>query len=96
MKWIKTYESFITEADSSTITVEQFEELIDLPTGIGIITDVKWNEAKKSLNLTLENKLNSFDVGGTHNAIEKHKGDIKKRFPGIKEIQVGSTTINLK
>jgi len=95
MNWVKTYESFIIEAIKPSDEVEKFEELIDLPNGIGIITDVKWDDRTKALVLTLANKLNSFDVGGTHDAIDKHKGDIKKKYPGIKDIHVGTTTIHL-
>lgn len=95
MNWVKTYESFLTETIKPSADVAKFEELIDLPIGIGIITDVHWNDHTKVLILTLADKLNSFDVGGTHDAIEKHKGDIKKKYSGIKDIQVGTTTIHL-
>jgi hypothetical protein len=95
MNWVKTYESFIVEAIKPSEEVAKFEKLVDLPDGIGIITNVKWDDKTKSLVLTLANKLNSFDVGGTHDAIEKHKGDIKKKYPGIKDIHIGTTTIHL-
>jgi predicted metalloprotease with PDZ domain len=95
MNWIKTYESFLAEAIKPSVNVAEFEKLIDLPVGIGIITNVNWNANSKTLTLSLENKLNSFDVNGTHDAIDRHKGDIKKKFPGIKVIQVGSETIHL-
>lgn len=95
MKWVKTYESFIIEAINPTEEVAKFEKLIDLPSGIGIITDVKWDAKTKSLVLALATNLNSFDVGGTHDAIDKHKVNIKKKYPGIKNIHVGTTTIHL-
>ena len=95
MNWIKTYESFLTETINPAEDIVNFEKLIGLPVGIGIIIDIQWDHKEKSLVLTLANKLNSFDIDGTHNAIEKHKKDIQKKYPGVKDIQIGATTIRL-
>ena len=93
MNWVKTYESFIVEAIKPSDELRKFEKLVGLPEGIGIITSIEWDSPV--LILTLENKVNAFDLSGVHDAIEKHKGDIKKKYPGIKDIQLGTSTIHL-
>jgi hypothetical protein len=94
MNWVKTYESFLHEA-SVDDSVEEFEKLIKLPSGSGIITEVSYDEASKNLVVSLIPKLGSFDTGALLGAIDKSKASIKKKYKGIKMITAGTAAINI-
>jgi len=95
MNWVKTYESFIYEGTTPNADVDKFEDIIKLTKATGIITSVIYDEAKKILTVELAAKLNSFDIGGVMNAIDKSKAKIKQEYSGVKQLIVGSAVINL-
>jgi hypothetical protein len=95
MNWIKTYESFIHEGSTPNSEVDKFEDIIDFTKGTGIITAVMYDDSKKILSVELLPKLNSFDIGGVMNAVDKSKAKIKKEYPGVKQLRIGAAVINL-
>jgi hypothetical protein len=97
MNWIKTYESFIYEAATSSdnLQIKKFEDLIGLPENTGIITSVMYNNAIHELQIGFAPKLNSFDTGYVLKAIESNKKKIAAEYSGIKHINAGSTSIKI-
>ena len=77
MNWAKTFESFLYE-DNETDAVGEFEDIIKIPRGSGIITKIEYDASKKNLVIDLLPKLGSFDTGSLLNAIDKSKKGLKK------------------
>ena len=94
MNWIKTYESFINESPLAE-SIDDFEKLIGIPTGSGIITSVEYDKEKKTLVVNLVPKIGSFDTGSLMNAIDRSRNKIKTKYPGIKIITAGLASINV-
>lgn len=94
MSWVKTFENFLYE-NNELDSVGEFEDVIKIPKGSGIIKKVSYDASKKNLEIELLPKLGSFDTGSLLNAIDKSKAALKKKYSGVKMITTGSTIINI-
>ena len=95
MSWIKTYEAFIWEGVPSDKNVEEFEKLLKLPKGSGVITAVVFDDKNGDLVLEQPTNLNPMDAGSVLASINREKQAIKKAYKGIKRVVIGDLQISI-
>ena len=95
MSWIKTYEAFIWEGVPSDKNVEEFEKLLKLPNGSGIITAVAFDDKNGDLVLEQPTNLHAMDAGMVIASINREKQAIKKAYKGIKRVVIGDLQISI-
>lgn len=95
MGWVKTYEAFIWEGAPSDKNVEEFEKLLKLPKGSGVISAVAYNDKTGELVLEQPTNLHAMDAGMVIASINREKQAIKKVYKGIKRVVIGDLQISI-
>jgi len=94
MNWVKTYESYIFEAESAK-EIAGLEKLLKLPANSGVFKSVAFDKMKKEIHIEQPTDLSAMDAGAIITAINKEKNGIKKLFPGAQHLFIGDLQIKL-
>ena len=95
MNWVKTYESYIYEGSTDNPEVNRFESIIGVPKGSGVITSIVLDQGQHTLQVSLIDKINVFDLENVMTGVKRNLKSIKTEYSSAKKIIVGSAVIEL-
>ena len=94
MSWIKTYESFVFEANESK-EVEKLENILKLPKNSGVFVSVEYDKNNKNLIIEQPSNIGAMDAGAILASINQEKPKIKREYSGIKTISISDLHIKI-